>query len=124
MSRPRICIKNKALKALADVYREFTGNKSSAYKFLTDPKLEFSRFVELELGVPMQDVAHVAKAGGLTRGDVRGLQLKLSDHVRNMMSGKMPGSVNWYVPAAFAKRDPTIYRVLTNYQKAGVRLNA
>ena len=124
MSRLTPCSSNKALNALGELYDEFTGKKSNAYKFLTDPKTEFSRFVELEMGVPMSDIAHIAEAGGITRGDVRGLRLKLSDHVRNMMSGKMPGSVNWYVPAAFAKRDPTIHKVLENMQKAGFKLNA
>ena len=124
VSRPTYCVSSKALKALGELYDEFTGPKSSAYKYMNDPKAEFARFVELELGVSMDKIEHVAAAGGIGRGDIRGLRLKLSDHVKNLMNEKLPGSVNWYVPAAFAKKDPTIYETLTNYQKAGFKLQA
>ena len=70
VSRPTYCVSSKALKALGELYDEFTGPKSSAYKYMNDPKAEFSRFVELELGVSMDKIEHVAAAGGIGRGDL------------------------------------------------------
>mgnify|MGYP003134471579 CR=1 FL=1 len=122
--RPQTCVANKALVALADLYEEFTGPKSSAREYLRNPSEEFERWVNLEFGVSMDKIEHVAVAGGITKGDVRGLRLKLDNNIKDIASGKMRGNVNWYVPAAFAKRDPTIYETLTNYQRAGMKLTA
>tara|TARA_R100001082_G_scaffold39682_1_gene20887 strand:+ start:9863 stop:12856 length:2994 start_codon:yes stop_codon:yes gene_type:complete len=121
MSRPTYCTASEALVKLADLYDDFTGPKSNAYKHLTDPKGEFRRFVELELGVDIDAIKFMASAGNLTKGDVRGLKIKLDEHIKNLESGELPGSVEWYVPAAFAKKDPSIYKTLNNLQRAGFK---
>ena len=124
MSRQALCYPSEVLESLADLYDGFTGKKSRASKYLRDPKSAFADFVYMELGVEMDKIKYIAQAGGLSKGDVRGLGIKLDKHFKSFIKGDMSGSVNWYVPASFAKKDPTIVRTLDNYQKAGFRLQS
>ena len=119
MSRPNRCVPSGALVNLSELYEKFTNKKSEAHKYFNNPKEEFKRFVEMDMGVDIHTIEFMARAGNFSKGDVRTLSNKLDNILKSVREGNLKG-VSWlYVPASFAKIDPTIRETLQNYQAAG-----
>ena len=119
MSRPSRCIPSEALKELSKLYESFTGPGSKASKYFHAPKSEFRRFLEMDMGVDIDTIEYMARAGNYSKGDVKSLSDKLDNVISSLETGKLKG-IGWlYVPASFAKIDPTINQVLKDYQAAG-----
>ena len=119
MSRPNRCVPSGALANLSELYEKFTNKKSEAHKYFNNPKEEFKRFIEMDMGVDIHTIEFMARAGNFSKGDVRTLSNKLDNILKSVREGNLKG-VSWlYVPASFAKIDPTIRETLQNYQAAG-----
>ena len=119
MSRPNRCVPSGALVELSKLYEKFTGKNSEASKFFNSPKAEFKRFIEMDMGVDLDSITYMARAGNFSKGDVRSLSNKLDNMIKSVQSGKLEGLEYFYVPASFAKIDPTIHKTLRDYQNAG-----
>ena len=119
MSRTNTCVPSEALVELSKLYEKFTSKNSKAHKYFKNPKTEFRRFLEMDMNVDIDTIEYMAMAGNFTKGDVRTLSDKLDNIIKSAESGKLKG-VGWlYVPASFAKIDPTIKETLDNYQRVG-----
>ena len=119
MSRPNRCVPSGALVNLSNLYEKFTNKKSEAHKYFNNPKEEFKRFIEMDMGVDIHDIEYMARAGNFNKGDVRSLSDKLDNILKSARKGELKGISSLYVPASFAKIDPTIRETLQNYQAAG-----